>query len=319
MYPVGVNDQEVDMAGTLPAHAPECLDSASASIELVIDARSRDLGGFAVRRALPSIGRRLVGPFIFFDHMGPADMPLGTGIDVRPHPHIELATVTYLFDGEIDHRDSLGSMQTIRPGDVNWMIAGRGIVHSERSSPESRRSGVHIHGIQSWVALPIDRERTEPHFAHHPAATIPKVRLDGARLEIIAGTAYGETSPVGVLSPTLYVHAQLDTGARLPIDDTHEDRAVYVAEGVVTCDGRTLRPGAMLVLRPRASVTIAAEERSRVMIVGGGKLSGERHIEWNFVSSSKERIERAKGDWQNGRFPKVPGDDVEFIPLPGSQ
>jgi redox-sensitive bicupin YhaK (pirin superfamily) len=269
-----------------------------------------------VRRALPSMRRRLVGPFIFFDHIGPVHLPFGAGLDVRPHPHIELATVTYLFDGEIDHRDSLGSMQTIRPGDVNWMLAGRGIVHSERSSPESRSAGAHLHGIQSWVALPIEHEQTEPRFEHHASSTIPKLRRSGVQLEVVAGTAYGERSPVGVLSPTLYVHASLEAGARLSIDDTHEQRAIYVTEGAVSCDGRIFRPGTLLVLRPGADVAMAAEEPTRVMLVGGAKLAGERNIYWNFVSSSKERIERAKDDWENGRFPKVPGDEVEFIPLP---
>jgi redox-sensitive bicupin YhaK (pirin superfamily) len=291
-------------------------DAASACIEIVIEARPRDLGGFSVRRVLPSIRRRLIGPFIFFDHMGPADLPLGQGLDVRPHPHIELSTVTYLFRGEIDHRDSLGSTQTIRPGDVNWMLAGRGIVHSERSSPESRRAAVHIHGIQSWVALPLDREQVDPRFEHHPAATIPKVRLDGASLDIVAGTAYQERSPVGVSSPTLYVHAEIEAGARLAVDDTHEERAMYVVEGGVSCGGRTFRPGTMIVLRAGANAAIGAHERSRVMLVGGARLDGERTIDWNFVSSSEERIERAKSEWRSGKFPKVPGDEVEFIPLP---
>jgi redox-sensitive bicupin YhaK (pirin superfamily) len=304
------------MSGTLPANDPESLDRPSGAIELVIESKPRDVGGFSVRRALPSMRRRLVGPFIFFDHAGPIHLPLGMGMDVRPHPHIELATVTYLFDGEIVHRDSLGSMRAIRPGDVNWMVAGRGIVHSERSSPESRSAGVRMHGLQSWVALPIEHEQSEPRFEHHPSATIPKLQLDSARLEIVAGTAYEERSPVDVLSPTLYVHARIEAGGRLLIDDTHEERAVYVVEGAIECDAVTFLPGTMLVLRPGAQVTVAAEKPARIMLVGGAKLTGERHIYWNFVSSSKERIERAKDDWQNGRFPKVPGDDVEFIPLP---
>lgn len=303
------------MSGTLPANEPECLNDESASVELLIDARPRDLGGFAVRRVLPAAQRRLVGPFIFYDHMGPANLPLGVGFDVRPHPHIALATVTYLFNGEIDHRDSVGSVKTIRPGDVNWMVAGRGIAHSERSSPESRRDGVRIHGIQSWVALPLEHEETEPRFEHHPSSTIPRVQMDNAVLDVIAGTAYGAKSPVGVLSPTLYVHARLDSGARLPMDDEHEERAIYVVEGTIGCDGRVFRPGTMVVLRPGTKVMIEADEPARVMLVGGAKLEGDRHVWWNFVSSSQERLERAKDDWKNGRFPKVPGDD-EFIPLP---
>lgn len=301
---------------TFPDHEPECLHAESDSVELLIDGRPRDLGGFAVRRVLPSVARRLVGPFIFFDHMGPAHLPVGEGMDVRPHPHIALGTVTFLFEGEIDHRDSLGSVQTIRPGDVNWMLAGRGIAHSERSSPESRRAGVKLHGIQSWVALPTEREEAEPSFEHHPASAIPKVAFERATVDVIAGTAYGERSPVSVLSPTLYVHARLEAGARVPVDDEHAERAIYVVEGSVGCDGRTFRAGTMVVLRRGAKVTLESAEPTRAMLVGGAKLAGERHVWWNFVSSSKERIERAKEDWQNRRFPSIPGDDVEFIPLP---
>jgi len=198
------------------------------------------------------------------------------------------------------------------------MVAGRGIVHSERSSPESRREGVHIHGIQSWIALPIEHEEAEPRFEHHPAASIPRVRFEGASLDVIAGTAYGERSPVAVLSPTLYVHARLDAGARFPMDESHEERAIYVVEGALGCDGRTFRPGTMVVLRPGSKVVIEAQEPTRAMLVGGARLAGERHVWWNFVSSSKERLERAKADWKNGQFPKVPGDEVEFIPLPES-
>ena len=304
------------MSGTLPAHEPACSSAESEQLELVIDARPRDLGGFTVRRVLPSVRRRLVGPFIFFDQMGPADLAAGTGFDVRPHPHIALATVTYLFSGEIDHRDSLGSLQTIRPGDVNWMIAGRGITHSERSGPESRQTGQRLHGIQSWVALPLEHEETEPRFEHHCRASIPHLELEGVQLDVIAGTAYGQRSPVGVLSPTFYVHAQLDAGARLPLDDEHEERAVYVVEGSLACDGQRALPGTLLVVRPGVRPVFKSAERSRVMLVGGAKLSGERHIFWNFVSSSRDRLERAKDDWKSGRFPKIPGDDVEFIPLP---
>lgn len=304
------------MSGTLPAYEPECLETDSPSIELIIDARPRDLGGFVVRRALPAVRRRILGPWVFFDQMGPVALPVGAGFDVRPHPHIALATVTYLFDGAIFHRDSLGSAQIIRPGDVNWMIAGRGIVHSERSDAEARRAGVHLHGIQSWVALPVEHEETEPRFEHFPAKSIPTLQRDGARLDVIAGEAYGERSPVGVLSPTLYVHAQLSAGAELPVPDEHQERGVYVVEGQVGCDARTFTPGSLIVLRPGRPVTLRAIEASRVMLLGGAPLAGERHLWWNFVASSQERIERAKDDWKNGRFPKIPGDDVEFIPLP---
>lgn len=304
------------MSDVFPTHEPECSDTESDAIELLIQARARDIGDFAVRRALPAARRRLVGPFIFFDHMGPVVMPVGHGLDVRPHPHIALATVTYLFDGEIDHRDSLGSFRTIRPGDVNWMVAGRGIVHSERSGQGARHRGVHLHGIQSWVALPIEHEETEPRFEHHPAATLPRLQKDGATLDVIAGTAFGMRSPVPVLSPTLYVHARLEPGARVQLDAEHEQRAVYVVEGTVGCDERTFGAGALLVLRTGATVTLSSHDSARVMLIGGAKLEGERHIYWNFVASSEERIERAKDDWRNQRFPTVPGDDVERIPLP---
>jgi redox-sensitive bicupin YhaK (pirin superfamily) len=304
------------MSGTFPANEPVCLDKRSESVALVIESRPRDLGGFAVQRALPSSKRRLVGPFVFFDHMGPAHLALGDGMDIRPHPHIGLATVTYLFDGEIDHRDNLGSMQTIRPGDVNFMVAGRGIVHSERSGAESRRAGVHIHGIQSWVALPLGDEETEPRFEHHPARTIPRIDAEGAQLEVVLGDAYGLQSPVRVLSPTMFVHAQLRAGARLPVDDGHDERAFYIVEGEARCDDRVFRAGSMVVLEPRTRSVIAAETATRVIIVGGARLDGERHVWWNFVSSSLERIERAKADWQAERFATIPGDDKERIPLP---
>jgi redox-sensitive bicupin YhaK (pirin superfamily) len=304
------------MSGTLPANEPTCLNAESASVELVIDARPRDIGGFSVRRVLPAVARRAVGPFLFFDHMGPADLPPGAPFDVRPHPHIALATVTYLFDGAIDHRDSLGSFQAIEPGAVNWMVAGRGIVHSERTSPENRARGLRMHGIQSWVALPLEHEEAEPTFEHHPAKTIPRITKDKATLDVIAGTGFGARSPVNVVWPTLYVHALLEAGARIAMDDGHEERAIYVVDGALGCDGRTFRPGTMVILRPGAKVMIEADEPTRLMIVGGAKLDGPRHIFWNFVSSSKDRIEQAKDDWRNDRFPKIPGDDKERIPLP---
>jgi redox-sensitive bicupin YhaK (pirin superfamily) len=286
---------------------------------LLIDPRPRDLGGFTVRRLLPAAGSRMVGPFIFLDHMGPAVMQRGSGMDVRPHPHIALATVTYLFEGEIIHRDSLGSERAIHPGDVNWMLAGRGIVHSERSSPEERVRGVRLHGIQSWVALPVAHEDAEPAFVHHPARTLPKLSRDGAELTVIAGTAYGAESPVGVLSPTLYVDARLQPGVRLTVDGSHPQRAIHVAEGKVRIGERRIGPGVMAILRSGAEVKVeAAEEPARLMLLGGAPLDGDRHIWWNFVSSSKERIERAKDDWRAGRFGKVPGDEKEFIPLPES-
>lgn len=295
---------------------PECLYADSSVIDLVIESRPRDLGGFAVRRALPSTQRRHVGPFHFFDHMGPVDFGPGQGIDVRPHPHIALATITYLLEGEFVHRDSVGSEQPIRPGDVNWMVAGRGVVHSERTAPEVRARGARMHGIQTWVALPQHDEEIEPRFEHHPRLTMPVVSRHGAELHVIAGTAYGAEAPTGVLSPTLYVHAQLDAGATLPIDDEHEERAIYVIDGSIDCDGKRFGAGAMIVIHPRAHVAVQAIGKTNLMLIGGAPLDGPRHIYWNFVASSKERIERAKVDWREGRFPKIPGDDTEFIPLP---
>ena len=291
--------------------APSTLDP----VALIIDARPRDLGGFGVRRALPSGGRRMVGPFIFFDHLGPSEMPPGHGIDVRPHPHIALATVTYLFAGEMDHRDSLGSHQTIRPGDVNWMLAGRGIVHSERTGDEVRRRGGPLHGIQSWVALPTAAEESGPRFDHHPAASIPHVARPGAALQIVAGAAYGVRSPVAVCSPTLYVAVTLESGATLPLPDEHPERAIYVIEGEIGVGARRLAPGTMAVFHAGAA-EVRALAPSRFVLIGGAPVDGERHIWWNFVSSSPERIEKAKSDWKEGRFGLVPGDEREFIPLP---
>ena len=286
------------------------------SIELVIPARTRSLGTADVRRVLPYSHRRLVGPFIFFDHFGPIVRTPEMNFDVRPHPHIGLATVTYLFAGEVMHRDSLGSVQRIRPGDVNWMIAGRGIVHSERTPPELRDTSGLSHGLQSWVALPTEREESEPRFDHHPGSTIPRTERHGVALSIVAGTAYGQTSPVKTLTPTLYVHAELTAGSTLAIDDGHEERAAYVVSGSVTCDDKPFHSGDMLVYRPGAKASVTASDASVVMLVGGATLAGTRHIEWNFVSSSKERLERAKDDWRQRRFPPIPGDDEEFIPLP---
>ena len=292
------------------------LQPESRRITVVLEGRPRDLGGFTVRRALPSPTQRLIGPFIFFDHLGPAAFAPGQGLDVRPHPHIALATITYLFEGEIVRKDSLGSDQPIRPGEVNWMVAGRGIVHSERSSARSRAEGIRMHGIQTWVALPRRDEETEPRFEHHPGRTIPVVSRDGAAIRVLAGTAYGQKAPTGVLSPTLFAHARLDPGASLLVDGEHEERAAYVAKGTVECDGRAFGEGALLVFRARAEVLIRAKDAVDLILIGGAPLDGPREIWWNFVASSKERIERAKTDWREGRFPKVPGDAEEFIPLP---
>lgn len=291
------------------------LGSMPDSIAQVIEPRSRDLGGFEVRRLLPSAGRRLVGPFIFFDEMGPAVFPAGQGIDVRPHPHIGLATVTYLFEGEIMHRDSLGYHQAIRPGAVNWMTAGRGIVHSERTGDEERAREARIHGIQSWIALPLEQEEAAPAFYHHPADSLPTIEGAGYAMRLIAGTAFGQTAPVQVFSEMFYLDARLEAGATVPLPADHDERAVYIVEGTVETAGRAFGPGRMVVFEKGAVAEIAAQAASRVMLLGGETLTGKRHLWWNFVASSKERLERAKADWKAGRFPQVPGE-TEFIPLP---
>jgi hypothetical protein len=257
----------------------------------------------------------MVGPFIFFDHIGPAEFAPGRGIDVRPHPHICLATVTYLFEGEIVHRDSLKFVQPIRPGDVNWMTAGRGIVHSERTGDELRRSGSRIHGIQTWVALPRAAEETTPAFFHHPAATLPQLQAPGLTARVIAGTAFGERSPVETFSPTLYVDLQMSADATLEIPHEHPERALYIAAGRISLDGAQFAPGSMVVLEPDASVNMRALTEARLLLLGGAPLEGRRYIWWNFVASSRERIEQAKNDWVQMRFGKVPGE-TEFIPLP---
>lgn len=270
-----------------------------------------------VRRLLPAVGHRMVGPFIFFDHFGPITLPPGQGMDVRPHPHIHLATVTYLFEGEFVHRDSLGSLQVIRPGDLNWMTAGRGIVHSERSDPAHKAAGGRMHGIQIWVALPRAEEERAPSFEHHPVATLPLVEWPGMRGRVIAGEGWGARSPAKTLSPLFYGDAILDEGAVVEAPQEHERRAVFVVEGGVEVGGTRVGLTEMAVLAPgRPAAVRAVDGPARVVIVAGAPLDGERHIWWNFVSSSKERIDQAARDWKEGRFPKIPGDDVEFIPLP---
>jgi redox-sensitive bicupin YhaK (pirin superfamily) len=282
---------------------------------MLIAGRPRDLGGFSVRRALPSVQHRLVGPFIFWDHLGPTQFDPGGAIDVRPHPHINLATVTYLFEGEIVHKDSLGSDLAIAAGDVNWMTAGRGIVHSERTGSERRKSGGAMHGIQSWVALPTEAEEMEPAFQHVDRKRLPEVEQKGARLRVIAGTAFGATAPTAVLSPTFYVDARLDAGAEVALPDEYAERAVYVVDGAVEVGGQTVGPATMAVAEGGGGAAIRALVPSRVMLLGGAPV-GKRYIWWNFVSSTEERIERAKREWKERAFPTVPGDDAEFIPLP---
>jgi len=295
---------------------PLCTACATTpAIEMIIEARKRDLGDFSVARLLPSARRKLVGPFIFFDHMGPVTFAAGQGIDVRPHPHINLATVTYLFEGEIVHRDSLGSLQPIRPGAINWMTAGKGIVHSERTGPDTRKTGSRLHGLQLWVALPKAHEEAEPNFRHYPATALPELELRGARIRVLAGTAYDVASPVQTLSPLFYAEATVPAGGELPLPGEHQERAAYIVEGSVRCGAERVEASRMIVFAPGSAPVLQAESAARVMLLGGAPMDGERHIWWNFVSSSRERIEQAKRDWEEGRFPPVPGE-TEFIPLP---
>ncbi|WP_019961926.1 pirin family protein [Woodsholea maritima] len=295
-----------------------------APLRHIIAARSKDLGDhFMVARVLPHAKQRLVGPFIFFDEMGPVDFAPGKGIDVRPHPHIGLATVTYLFAGEMDHRDSLGIHETIYPGDVNWMTAGSGIVHSERTGDEARTHGQHIHGIQTWVALPREQETIAPAFHHHDAAELPSLDLDGVELRLILGSAYGETSPVQTYSPIFYLHGEMPEGSHLALPEGYEERAVYVVSGLLTYGEESLKTGEMGVIEPGVSHDLIAQEPTRIMLLGGAPLDGERFIEWNFVASDKALIEKAKADWaasaeagfKDSVF-TLPPDEREHIPYP---
>jgi redox-sensitive bicupin YhaK (pirin superfamily) len=304
------------------------------AIEHVIVPRARDIGAFQVRRALPSAAKQMVGPFIFFDQMGPAEFMLGHGVDVRPHPHIGLATVTYLFEGEVWHRDSLGTSAPIRPGEVNLMSAGRGIVHSERETSaanlvtggqglaqatgEGANSATRrLFGIQAWAALPKSYEEQAPQFAHHGVEDLPRIAGEGKRVRLVLGAAYGATSPVAFPHASLFAEALLAPGAVLPLDPDYDERAVYVASGEIDVAGDTFGEGRLLVFKPGDRISILAVAQSRLMLLGGEPMDGPRHIWWNFVSSSKERIGQAKEDWRAGRFALVPGDEKEFMPLPG--
>ena len=292
------------------------------ALDTLIIPRARDLGGFEVRRALPAAERRMVGPFVFFDQIGPAEFLTGQGIDVRPHPHIGLGTVTYLLRGHFHHRDSLGTDQRIDPGAVNWMIAGRGITHSERTDAETRARPQSLFGVQTWLALPEDREEMAPAFEHHPEAALPVLESGGARARLILGHAWGARAPAGVFGDLFYADVTLQPGALVPLPDGHEDRGLHVLQGTVEVAGQTLDAGRMAVFRPGDAITLrAGPAGARLMLLGGDTLNGPRYVWWNFVSSSKERIDQAReawrrGDWQNGPFRLPPGDEGDHIPLP---
>lgn len=292
------------------------MNDSDSAIETLINPPTRDLGdGFVVRRSLPAAERRTVGPFVFFDQMGPVQFAGGQGLDVRPHPHIGLATVTYLFDGEIVHRDSLGSDQTIRPGEVNWMVAGRGIVHSERTALATRAGASSLSGIQIWVALPRAEEERAPSFTHHAAEALPLLEEPGTSIRLIAGSLFGVRAPAETLSPLFYADVRLAAGARLTLPSEHEERALYLVNGELEIQGRPIAPSEMVVCRPRTTPTIHTSSACRLLMFGGAPLDGPRYLFWNFVSSSRDRIEQAKEDWRHGRFQSVDGDP-EFIPLP---
>ena len=300
-----------------PAEDPKPGDARSCdAISQVIVPRARDLGGFSVRRALPAAGLQMVGPFIFFDQMGPAEFLIGEGMDVRPHPHIGLSTVTYLFDGEIIHRDSLGTALPITAGALNLMTAGRGIVHSERTGNGARANGQRLFGIQAWAALPKSHEENAPAFVHFDADDLPVVGGDGVTARVIMGRAYGAASPAEFPQPCVYVHADLEAGANLPFDPDYDERAIYVVSGNIDIAGDVFEAGRLLVFKPGDRIAIRAKTAVRLMLIGGEPMDGPRHIWWNFVSSSKDRIDAAKAGWKARRFALVPGDEKEFIPLP---
>jgi redox-sensitive bicupin YhaK (pirin superfamily) len=288
---------------------------ASSPIAALLRPRTKDLGGFEVQRLLPSLQAPTVGPFIFFDHFGPARFAPGEGVDVRPHPHIGLATVTFLLEGAMMHRDSLGSVQRIEPGDVNWMTAGAGIVHSERTAPEDRASGHLLHGLQTWVALPKAHEQGEPSFSHYPGVSLPKIDVQGVTMTLIAGTAFGQRSPAPTFSPMFYVYAEMEAGAAFDLYPEHEQRGAYVIEGELEIAGETIPAHHMAVLEPWTTVRVEARSPVVLILLGGSKLDGERLIWWNFVASSQELIDSASARWRERKFAPVP-DETEFIPLP---
>ena len=292
----------------------KCQEKPCSAIERVIKPRDKDLGEFMVRRSIPTTEQKQVGPWVFFDHMGPAVFQPGQGVNVRPHPHINLATVTYLFAGEILHRDSLGSEQAIRPGDINLMVAGKGIVHSERERREVTDSVHQLHGLQLWLALPEKDEEIDPAFYHYPSADIPELEVDGVTVKVMMGSAFGKTSPVKTFAKTIYLEASMDHEQTLALPDADE-RGLYVVEGEVEIDGIAIEEHSMAILNGNPELKVTATKSSRIALIGGEHL-GKRYIEWNFVSSRKERIEQAKQDWKDGKYPKVPGDELEFIPLP---
>ncbi len=301
----------------LPANDPVLGDPKSCdALELVIVPRTRDLGdGFAVRRALPHGHRQMVGPFIFFDHFGPVQFVSGNGMDVRPHPHIGLATVTYLFDGTILHRDSEGNVREIQPGAMNLMTAGRGIAHSERTPQAQRRAGQKMLGLQSWIALPKAREEIAPSFQHYAAGDLPMVAERGFTARVIAGTSFGVSSPVAMVSPWFYTEVTAEAGTAVPLDPDHEERAIYLVDGEIEIAHDRYEGPRLLIFRPGDAIIVRTTRPTRMMFLGGDALEGPRHIWWNFVSSSKERIEQAKQDWKTGKFAPVP-EEHEFIPLP---
>ena len=306
-----------------PALAPGCPDEIGVdAIETLIIPRARDLGDFEVRRALPAPKRQMVGPFIFFDQAGPAEFLTGQGVDVRPHPHIGLGTVTFLYRGDFHHRDSIGTDQVILPGAVNWMVAGKGVTHSERTSEQGRQGSHSLYGIQTWIALPEDREEMDPIFEHHGADKLPEIEADGVTARLILGNAYGEQAPATLYSETFYLDVVLAAGARFPLPDDHEDRGVYITEGSVNIAGQEFEEGRMMVFRPGDKITVQAGPRgARLMALGGATLNGPRHVWWNFVSSSRDRIEQAKEEWRAARWGQglfdLPVDDRdEHIPLP---